>query len=97
MAIGGLIGRKLGMTQVYTAQGVLVPVTVIQAGPCTVIATRRAERDGYVAAQIGFAPAKAQRLSKALVGQFTKAGTGAFSVLREFPLLEGEPPAVGSE
>jgi large subunit ribosomal protein L3 len=97
MAIGGLIGRKLGMTQVYTPQGVLVPVTVIQAGPCTVIATRRAERDGYVAAQVGFAPAKAQRLSKALVGQFTKAGTGAFAVLREFPLLDGEPPAVGSE
>lgn len=93
----GLIGRKLGMTQVYNEDGVLVPVTVIQAGPCTVVATRRAERDGYVAAQIGFAPAKAQRLPKPLVGQFTKAGTGAFAVLREFPLLDGEPPAVGSE
>ncbi len=97
MAIGGLIGRKLGMTQVYTAQGALVPVTVIQAGPCTVVATRRAERDGHVAAQVGFAPAKAQRLPKPLAGQFTKAGTGAFAVLREFRLSEGEPPAVGSE
>ena len=54
MAIDGLIGRKLGMTQVYTAQGVLVPVTVIQAGPCTVVATRRTEREGYAAAQVGF-------------------------------------------
>src|SRR4029077_14406260 len=96
MAIDGLIGRKLGMTQVYTAQGVLVPVTVIQAGPCTVVATRRPEREGYAAAQVGFGAAKAQRLPKALTGQFTKAGTGAFAVLREFR-TEGEPPAVGSE
>src|SRR2546430_10637764 len=97
MALGGLIGRKLGMTQVYTPQGVLVPVTVIQAGPCTVVATRRPEREGYAAAQVGFAPAKAQRLPKALTGHFTKAGTGAFAVLREFRLADGEPPAVGSE
>jgi len=81
--IGGLIGRKLGMTQVYTREGRLVPVTVIQAGPCAVIATRSAERDGHVAAQVGFAPAK--------------AGTGAFAALREFRLSDGEPPAVGSE
>src|SRR3989441_8033671 len=97
MALGGLIGRKLGMTQVYTPQGVLVPVTVIQAGPCTVVATRRPEREGYAAAQVGFAPAKAQRLPKGLAGHFTKAGTGAFAVLREFRLADCEPPAVGSE
>jgi large subunit ribosomal protein L3 len=94
--IRGIIGRKLGMTQVYTADGRLVPVTVIQAGPCTVVANRRAERDGYAATQVGFGPAKAQRLPKALAGHFTKAGTGAFAVLREFP-ADGEPPAVGSE
>ena len=46
MPLGGLIGRKLGMTQVYTAEGVLVPVTVVEAGPCTVIATRQRDRDG---------------------------------------------------
>jgi large subunit ribosomal protein L3 len=97
MAIDGLIGRKLGMTQVYTAQGVLVPVTVIEAGPCTVVATRRTERDGYAAAQVGFGVAKSQRLPKALSGQFGKAGTGAFAVLREFALAGSEPPAVGSE
>src|SRR2546428_11659408 len=85
------------MTQVYTPQGVLVPVTVIQAGPCTVVATRRPEREGYAAAQVGFAPAKAQRLPKALAGHFTKAGTGAFAVLREFRLADGDPPTVGSE
>jgi len=57
-----LIGRKLGMTQVYTGAGVLVPVTVIQAGPCTVVATRRPERHGYAAAQLGFGVVKPQRL-----------------------------------
>jgi large subunit ribosomal protein L3 len=97
MALDGIIGRKVGMTQVYTPEGRLVPVTVIQAGPCTVVTTRRTEREGYAAAQLGFAPAKPRRVSKPLAGQFTKAGTGAFSVLREFRFREGEPPAVGSE
>jgi large subunit ribosomal protein L3 len=93
----GLIGRKLGMTQVYTAQGVLVPVTVIQAGPCTVVATRRGERDGYAAAQLGFGAAKAEKRPKALRGQFAKAGTAAFRVLREFRLAADDAPAVGTE
>jgi len=97
MALAGLIGRKLGMTQVYSGQGVLVPVTVIEAGPCTVVATRQPERDGYAATQLGFKPARAQRLPKPLAGQFAKAGTGVFAVLREIRLAEGEPPAVGSE
>lgn len=97
MPLAGLIGRKLGMTQVYTAQGVLVPVTVIQAGPCTVVATRRVERDGYAAAQLGFGTVKAARLSKPVQGQFAKAGTGPLGVLREFRLADGEPPAVGSQ
>jgi len=98
-AIMGLIGRKLGMTQVYDAEGVLVPVTVIQAGPCTVVGMRRPERDGYAAAQIGFGPLKAERVPKARRGQFAKAGTGAFRVLREFALSEGDDgaPAVGAE
>jgi large subunit ribosomal protein L3 len=97
MAIQGLIGRKLGMTQIYTAQGILVPVTVIEAGPCTVVGTRRVERDGYAAAQVAFGHAKAQRLTKAVAGQFAKAGTGTFAVVREFGTGEGEPPAVGSQ
>jgi len=98
-AITGLIGRKLGMTQVYNEEGTLVPVTVIQAGPCTVVATRRAERDGYAAAQVGFGPVKTERLSKVRRGQFQKAGTAAFRVLREFRLADGEEgaPAVGTE
>jgi len=98
MAVGGLIGRKLGMTQVYTAGGVLVPVTVILAGPCKVVATRRRERDGYAAAQLGFGSRKVRRVSKAVQGQLAKAGVAPVAVLREFRLGgDEEPPAVGTE
>jgi large subunit ribosomal protein L3 len=95
-AVTGLIGRKLGMTQVYTAAGVLVPVTVIEAGPCTVVATRNTERNGYAAAQLGFGTAVEKRLAKPLLGQFKKAGTTPFGTLREFPLADGDVPAVGT-
>jgi len=96
-AIDGIIGRKLGMTQVFTTGGRLVPVTVIQAGPCTVVATRRPDREGYGALQLGFAGIKTSRVSKSVQGQFKKAGTGAFAVLKEFRLLGDEAPAVGAE
>ena len=89
MALPGLIGRKLGMTQVYNSEGLLVPVTVIEAGPCTVVAARRQNRHGYPAAQVGFGAVKPARL--------TKAGTGPFAVLREFRLGNGEPPTVGTQ
>ncbi len=95
-AVSGLIGRKLGMTQVYTATGVLVPVTIIEAGPCTVVATRNTERNGYAAAQLGFGAAVEKRQSKPVRGQFKKAGTASFGMLREFPLAEGEVPVVGA-
>ena len=97
MALPGLIGRTLGMTQVYNSEGVLVPVTVIEAGPCTVVAARRQDRHGYPAAQVGFGAVKPARLTKAVQGQFTKAGTGPFAVLREFRLGNGEPPTVGTQ
>jgi len=97
MALAGLIGRKIGMTQVYTADGVLVPVSVIEVGPCTVVATRRPEREGYSAAQLGFGAVKASRLPKAVQGQFKKAGSAPFRVLREFRLGDGDAPAVGTE
>jgi large subunit ribosomal protein L3 len=83
------------MTQVYTETGVLVPVTVIEAGPCTVTAMRNAERDGYVAAQLGFGDVDVKKISKPRAGQFAKAGTGAFRTLREFALRDGDLPALG--
>jgi large subunit ribosomal protein L3 len=95
--LNGLIGRKLGMTQVYTAEGVLVPVTVIQLGPCTVVGTRRPERDGYAAAQLGFDPARPEKMPKAVRGQFERGGTGAFRVIQEFRLDGDDAPAVGTE
>ncbi len=85
MALGrfGLIGKKLGMTQVFAKGGELVPVTVILAGPCTVMQKRTGETDGYSAIQLGFGETKAQRLTKAEREHRKKAGKMA-SVLREF-------------
>lgn len=97
MPVAGLIGRKIGMTQVYTADGVLVPVTVIQAGPCTVVAARRPERDGYSALQLGFGAEKERRIGRPLQGQFKKAGSAPLTVLREFALTGDDAPAVGAQ
>jgi large subunit ribosomal protein L3 len=94
----GLIGKKLGMTQVYTATGELVPVTVIQAGPCTVVQAKSAATDGYAAVQVGFGDKKPQRATKAVREHCVKASKGVFQVLREFRLDEGAAPlAPGDE
>ena len=95
--LAGLIGRKLGMTQVFTPTGEFVPVTVLELGPCTVVATRQKARDGYLAAQLGFGSVKESRVSKPLRGQFAKAGTAPFRVLREFAVQRDEPPVVGTQ
>lgn len=79
----GLIGRKIGMTQVYAKGGELVPVTVIQAGPCTVMQKRSVDKDGYEAVQLGFGEQKAQRLTKA-AREHRKKGGKMVAVLREF-------------
>lgn len=82
----GLIGRKVGMTQVYDEKGVLTPVTVVQAGPCVVTDIKTVERDGYSAIQLGFGERKAKNVTKARAGHLAKAGvTGDKlpSVLRE--------------
>src|SRR5574341_1242305 len=80
----GLIGQKIGMTQVFGVDGRVVPVTVIQTGPCVVVQKREIERDGYKALQVGFGGKKGQRLNKPEQGHLVKAGKGAFRVLREF-------------
>ncbi len=79
----GIIGKKLGMTQVFDAEGKVVPVTVIEAGPCTVIQRKTAKSDGYDAVQIGFGQKKAHRVGKPLLGHFQKAGKGTFGALKE--------------
>lgn len=78
----GLLGTKLGMTQVFTEDGQCVPVTVIQAGPCYVLGLR-AQPNGYSAVQLGFQPKKVQRTNKAEQGGFAAAGKGAFYHTRE--------------
>ena len=90
----GLIGKKLGMTQVFAKGGELVPVTVIHAGPCTVVQKRTPGKDGYAAVQVGFGEKKTQRLTKAEREHRKKAGK-MVSVLREF--RDGGDLEVGSE
>jgi large subunit ribosomal protein L3 len=80
----GLLGKKLGMTQLLLPTGRAVPVTVIEAGPCVVVQRKSPDRDGYSAVQLGFAPSKPHRETKAAIGHAAKAGKGTFSVLREF-------------
>lgn len=91
--INGIIGKKLGMTQVYSASGKVEPVTVLEVGPCTVTQIKTLENDGYVAAQLGFGTAK--RLAKAEKGH-TK-DTGEFRHLREFRLEDVSGVEVGNK
>lgn len=80
----GLLGRKLGMTQVIGSDGQAVAVTVVQVGPCVVVQRKTPERDGYSAVQLGFDPARESRSTKAAIGHAAKAGKGTFKILREF-------------
>lgn len=82
--MNGLIGKKLGMSQIFAADGTLIPVTVIQAGPCTIVQKKTRQRDGYTAVQLGFGTRKLQRASKPLIGHCKKASATPFTVLREF-------------
>ena len=91
----GLIGKKIGMTQVYDAEGKRTTVTVIEVGPCPVVQVKTLEKDGYVAAQVAFGAQKASRLAKAQQKHFEKAGVEAMKVLKEFALDEGEALEVG--
>ena len=84
----GIIGKKLGMTQIFLEDGSVVPVTVVEAGPCPVVQKKTKEKDGYNALQLGFLAKKDQRVNKPLSGHFKKAGTGAFYLLKEFRVEE---------
>lgn len=91
----GLIGKKLGMTQVYDESGVAVPVTVIEAGPCVVVQQKNVDNDGYAAVQLGFDDQKAQRLNKPDLGQFKKADVDPKKVLREFHVEDADAVNIG--
>ena len=82
----GIIGKKLGMTQLFDENGKVVPVTVIEAGPCTVVQKKTVESDGYQAVQLGFGEVSAKKVNKAAKGHFDKADVAAKRTLREFRL-----------
>lgn len=81
--VNALIGKKLGMSQLFSPDGEATPVTVIQAGPCTITQIKSVKSDGYNAVQLGFGERKPQRTNKPLLGHFKKSGKGPFAVVRE--------------
>jgi large subunit ribosomal protein L3 len=93
----GIIGRKLGMTQVFLENGSVIPVTVVEAQPCAVVQKKTKEKDGYNSLQIGFLPKNSQRVNRALSGHFKKAGVGPFYHLKEFQVENVEGYELGQE
>jgi len=91
----GILGRKLGMTRVFSSDGSAVAVTVIQAGPCPVTQVKTLEKDGYDAVQLAFDKAKTKNVDKAMRGHLAKAGDGLFRTLREIRLTAPAALAVG--
>ena len=92
----GIIGKKLGMTQIFDEKGNVVPVTLIEAGPCVVVQKKTVDNDGYDALQLAFVEAKEKHLTKAEIGHFKKAGVSARKHLKEFRLEDTSAYEVGS-
>lgn len=82
----GLIGKKIGMTQLFDESGKVIPVTVVEAGPCVVVQKKTTENDGYEAVQVGFGDVKVQRVNKPQAGHFKKADVAPKKALKEFRL-----------
>ncbi len=98
MAVQGIIGKKVGMTQVYGEDGRAYPVTVIQAGPCVVVQRKSKDKDGYSAVQVGLVEArKTKKVTKPMKGHFDKAGLPPCRVLREFRVADGAEVKVGDK
>ena len=91
----GLIGKKIGMTQLFDENGKVIPVTVVEAGPCTVVQKKTIENDGYMAVQVGFGDVKVTKVNKPMAGHFKKADVAPKKVLKEFRLADTESVNVG--
>lgn len=91
----GLIGKKIGMTQLFDKSGKVIPVTVVEAGPCVVVQKKTTENDGYEAVQVGFGDVKVQRVNKPQAGHFKKADVAPKKVLKEFRLADTSALNVG--
>ena len=92
-----IIGRKVGMTQVFDEQGVVIPVTVIEAGPCTVVQVKTVEKDGYDAVQLGYGTVKEYKVNKPMKGHFSKGNVTPTKHLREFRVEDTAAVKVGEE
>ena len=92
-----IIGRKVGMTQLFAEDGKLIPVTVVEAGPCPVVQVKTVENDGYAALKLGFIETSEKALTKPELGQFKKAGVKPHKVLKEIRVANAETYAVGTE
>lgn len=91
----GLIGKKLGMTALFTSDGKYIPVTVVQVGPCVVTQIKNMSSDGYSAIQLGFGEKKKSRINKPMQGHFKKSGAGCFEFLREVPMDDSSEYKLG--
>ena len=91
----GLIGKKIGMTQLFDENGKVIPVTVVEAGPCTVVQKKTIENDGYAAVQVGFGDVKVTKVNKPMAGHFKKADVAPKKVLKEFRLADTDSVNVG--
>jgi large subunit ribosomal protein L3 len=93
----GILGKKVGMTQIFTGTGVAVPATVIEAGPCIVVQKKTVEQDGYSAIQIGFGNKRERLFNKPLKGHFSKSGVRPLRYLKELRVEDPELYQVGQE
>lgn len=93
----GILGRKVGMTRVYNEHGRSIPVTVIEAGPCTILQKKTVEKEGYNAIQIGFLEKKQTRMNKPEAGHFKRSGGKGFYHVREFRVADPEAYDLGQE
>ena len=91
----GLLGKKLGMTRIHDEAGTVIPVTVIEAGPCPILQIKNKETDGYSAVQLGFDPQPERRMNKPMAGHFKRAGMGPVRFIREFRLEDMDGVSLG--
>ena len=91
----GIIGKKIGMTQIFDEAGKVIPVTVVEAGPCVVVQKKTVENDGYAALQLGYGDVKVQRMNKPMKGHFDKADVACKKTLKEFRLEDCDALNVG--
>ncbi len=93
----GILGRKIGMTQIFSEEGVAIPVTVVEAGPVVITQIKTVDKEGYNAIQVGFEELKPSRANKPLKGHFDKAGIGYKKILKEFSVEDPSEYQVGQE